>query len=75
MDLLRYLRPYGGALAIATVGLIAGSALGLVFPWIMQNLVDAVLTQGNRGELNRITLLLLLTFFIRSIFYFFQNLF
>ncbi len=71
--LLRYLRPYGGALAIATLGLIAGSALGLVFPWIMQNLVDAVLTQGNRGELNRITLLLLLTFFIRSIFYFFQN--
>jgi len=71
--LLRYLRPYGGALVVATVGLVAGSALGLVFPWIMQTLVDAVLTQGNLAELNRITLLLLLTFFIRSIFYFFQN--
>ena len=71
--LLAYLRPYGGPLTIATVGLVAGSALGLVFPWIMQNLVDAVLTQGNREELNRITLLLLATFFIRSIFYFFQN--
>ncbi len=71
--LLAYLRPYRGWLGVATVGLVLGAALGLVFPWIMQNLVDAVLTQGNRGELNRITVLLIATFFIRSIFYFLQN--
>ncbi|MCC7361975.1 MAG: ABC transporter ATP-binding protein [Anaerolineales bacterium] len=71
--LLAYLRPYGRPLAVAGVGLVAGSALGLVFPWIMQNLVDAVLARGNRAELDRITLLLVATFFARAIFYFFQN--
>src|SRR5258705_7687128 len=71
--LLRYLRPYQWQMVVATVGLLGGAALGLVFPWIMQNLVDAVLSQHNPAELNRITLILIASFLIRSLFYFVQN--
>jgi ATP-binding cassette, subfamily B, bacterial MsbA len=41
----------------------------------MQNLVDTVLAQGNRQTLNQITLVLILTFLVRSIFYYFQGYF
>ena len=71
--LLRYLRPYTRHMVIATVGLAGGAALGLVFPWIMQNLVDAVLAKGDLAQLNRITLLLIVTFVVRSAFYYVQN--
>ncbi len=60
-------------MAIAVVALVFGAALGLVFPWIMQNLVDAVLGQRDRAELNRITLILMGTFLIRAVFYYFQG--
>ena len=66
--LLRYVLPYRRYMIIATVGLIGGAALGLVFPWIMQNLVDAVLAQHNLAELNRITLVLIGTFLVRGVF-------
>ncbi len=71
--LFGYLNPYRGQMVIAIIGLTGGSALGLVFPFIMQNLVDAVLTAGRVAELDRITLLLILTFLIRSVFYYFQG--
>jgi ATP-binding cassette, subfamily B, bacterial MsbA len=71
--LFGYLRPYRGRMLFAILTLIIGAALGLVFPWIMQNLVDAVLAKGDMAELNRITLLLLVVFLARSIFYYFQG--
>ena len=71
--LLGYLRPYRGRMVIAIISLVFGAILGLVFPWIMQNLVDAVLSKGNLAELNRITLILIFTFLLRSIFYYFQG--
>ncbi|MGH2523178.1 MAG: ABC transporter transmembrane domain-containing protein, partial [Anaerolineales bacterium] len=71
--LFRYLRPYHSHMALAVSALIAGAALGLVFPWIMQNLVDAVLGQHNLAELNRITLILIATFLVRSVFYYLQG--
>ena len=58
---------------MAVFSLVLGAALGLVFPWIMQNLVDAVLAEGNLIELDRITLILIATFLLRSIFYYFQG--
>ena len=70
--LLTYLRPHKARMGIAIIALTFGSLLGLVFPWILQTLVDAVLSQGNLQELNRITLLLIFVFFSRSIFYYFQ---
>jgi len=73
LRLFRYLRPYWGAMSIAFIALIVGSALGLVFPWIMQTLVDAVLGRRDFAELNRITGFLIATFLIRSVFYYFQG--
>ncbi len=70
--LLTYLAPYHGAMAIAILSLLFGSALGLVFPWIMQNLVNTVFQQSSHAELNRITLILIATFLLRSFFYYFQ---
>jgi subfamily B ATP-binding cassette protein MsbA len=71
--LLSYLRPYRGYMVIAVIALLGGAVVGLVFPWIMQNLVDTVLAQGNLGELNRITVILIAVFVLRSAFYYVQN--
>ncbi len=71
--LFKYLQPYQGRMVIVVVALIFGAGLGLVFPWIMQNLVDAVLAKHDTAELNRITLVLIATFLIRSVFYYFQG--
>ncbi len=71
--LFTYLHPYRGRMVFAIISLVFGSALGLLFPWIMQNLVDTVFSKGNRAELNRITLLLLGAFLLRSIFYYLQG--
>jgi subfamily B ATP-binding cassette protein MsbA len=71
--LFRYLQPYKGRMAVAVLALVFGAALGLVFPWIMQNLVDAVLAQRDTAELNRITLILIATFLLRSVCYYFQG--
>jgi ATP-binding cassette, subfamily B, bacterial MsbA len=68
-----YLRPYRGYMFIAVVSLTFGAATGLVFPWIIQSLVDTVLAKGDLAELNHIALLLIGTFFVRSIFYYFQG--
>lgn len=70
--LLRYLRPHRLKMSVAVASLLIGSILGLVFPWVMQNLVNSVFNQKNLAELNRITLILLSTFLLRSIFYYFQ---
>lgn len=70
--LLSYLSPYRGAMGIAITSLLFGAALGLVFPWIVQNLVNSVFAKSDQNQLNRITLLLIGTFLLRSIFYYFQ---
>jgi subfamily B ATP-binding cassette protein MsbA len=70
--LLSYLSPYRRAMGIAIITLLFGSLLGLVFPWIMQDLINSVFAQGDQAELNRITILLIGTFLVRSIFYYFQ---
>jgi len=59
-------------MGIAIISLLFGAALGLVFPWIMQDLVNLVFAEGDQSELNRITLVLIGTFLLRSIFYYFQ---
>ncbi|MEK9162937.1 MAG: ABC transporter transmembrane domain-containing protein, partial [Chloroflexota bacterium] len=71
--LFAYLAPYRGYMFIAVIALVVGAGLGLVFPWIMQSLVDSVLTQGDSDQLNRITAFLIATFLIRSVFYYFQG--
>jgi subfamily B ATP-binding cassette protein MsbA len=57
--LLPLVRPYRGALAVATGALILGAALNLALPLVMGRLVDAAFAPGARGLLDRIALGLL----------------
>ncbi|MCS6911502.1 MAG: ABC transporter transmembrane domain-containing protein, partial [Anaerolineales bacterium] len=74
LRLLRYLRPYVPQMTIALIALVISSALSLVFPWIMQNLVDAVFGRNDPAELNRITLILLAAFLANAVFRFIEGL-
>ena len=71
--LLGYLKPYGGAMTIATVSVLFGSLLGLAFPWFLQDLINTVFESGSYTELTRITILLIFTFLARSVFYYIQG--
>jgi len=73
LRLFRYLRPYLPQMTIALIALVISSALSLVFPWIMQNLVDAVFGRNDAAELNRITLILLATFLANAGFRFIEG--
>lgn len=64
--LLSYLRPHRGRLVVALLAMVASSALSLIFPLVIQNVVDSVLQLGNVAELDRFTLILLLAFLVRS---------
>jgi ATP-binding cassette, subfamily B, bacterial MsbA len=64
--LIGYLRPYWGYMVIALLATAGSAALSLVFPWVIQNVIDSVLTQQNLELLNQITLGLLAVFLLRS---------
>ncbi len=65
--MLGYLRPYTGRMAIAFVALVLSAGLSLVFPAMIRDVIDSVLEQADMGLLNRITLLLLGVFVVRSL--------
>jgi subfamily B ATP-binding cassette protein MsbA len=65
--LLRYLWPYRGRMVIAIIALTLSSVLSLVFPAVIQSVVDSVLTQQNLQLLDQITIGLLVVFLFRSI--------
>ncbi len=65
--LLSYLKPYVGRMAIAFFALILSSALSLVFPLVIQQVVDSVLVAGDMRLLDQITVLLIAVFFVRSL--------
>jgi subfamily B ATP-binding cassette protein MsbA len=71
--LLAYLRPYWPVMTIAVVALLFASGLNLLFPWVMQNLVDSVFGGGSGDQLNQITLLLLGAFLLGAVFRFVQG--
>ncbi|HEX8245015.1 MAG TPA: ABC transporter transmembrane domain-containing protein, partial [Longimicrobium sp.] len=56
--LLPRLRPHGGALALATVMLVASTALGLAFPYVVGRIFDGAFLRANPGALNTIALTL-----------------
>ena len=70
--LFAYLSPYRRRMLIAIVALLFSSALNLVFPWIIQNVIDSVLVQADLAALNQITILLIGTFIIRAVFSYLQ---
>jgi ATP-binding cassette, subfamily B, bacterial MsbA len=71
--LLAYLSPYKFRLSLAIIGLIFSSALSLVFPAVIQSVVDSVFTDADITLLDNITLALLLVFLVRSLATFLQN--
>jgi subfamily B ATP-binding cassette protein MsbA len=71
--LFGYVRPYWPVMALAAVALLLTSGIGLLFPWVMQNLVDAVFAKMDGSELNRITLLLVGAFLFNAVFRFVQG--
>ncbi len=71
--LLAYLRPYSLRLLVALLGLLGSTALSLVFPAVIRDVVDSVFENADRGLLDSITLLLLVVFLFRSLASFVQN--
>ena len=71
--LIAYLGAYKLRLLIALLGVIASSALSLVFPAVIRDVVDSVFAEADLPLLDSITLLLLLVFLLRSLASFVQN--
>jgi subfamily B ATP-binding cassette protein MsbA len=65
--LIGYLGPYKARMAVAVLALVGSAALSLVFPLVIGQVVDSVLTQRNLDLLNQITLGLLVVFVFRSL--------
>lgn len=65
--LLGYLRPYRARMAVAVVALILGSALSLVLPVVIRNLIDSVFVEQDQQLLTRITIGLILVFLVRAV--------
>ncbi|MBC7870292.1 MAG: ATP-binding cassette domain-containing protein, partial [Chitinophagaceae bacterium] len=66
-QMIAYLRPYLGKLLWALGATLVGAILSLVFPAVIQQVVDSVLDQRNYRLLDQITLFLIVVFMIRSI--------
>ncbi|MBI4770020.1 MAG: ATP-binding cassette domain-containing protein [Chloroflexi bacterium] len=71
--LLAYLRPHRGRMVLALLALLVGTGLGLVFPLVIQLLVDTVIKSADRGLLNRLAGGLVLLFLVRAVFYYIQG--
>lgn len=70
-QLLTFIRPYRKHFALALVGVLVSSGLGLVFPRIMGSLVDSALVpavDSNASRLDSIALLLLGVFLAQGAF-------
>ncbi len=65
--LFAYLKPYRARMGIAIIALILSSLLSLVFPAIIQSVVDSVLVNRDVRLLDQITLGLLVVFGLRAL--------
>jgi subfamily B ATP-binding cassette protein MsbA len=68
--MLAYARPYWRRLALAAINLVFVSLLGLVMPLAVRSLVDLVVVSQDMAQLNRIALILVVIFVLRSAFSF-----
>ena len=71
--LLSYLTAHKLRIALASIGLGFASALSLVFPAVIQRVIDSVFTDADIALLDGITLALLAVFVFRSLASFVQN--
>ncbi|MBE2269072.1 MAG: ATP-binding cassette domain-containing protein [Anaerolinea sp.] len=65
--LIGYVRPYTGYMVIAFVALVLSSLLSLVFPAMIQRVVDSVLIANDIALLDQITIILLGVFLLRAL--------
>lgn len=65
--LFSHLRPHWVRMVIALIALAVSSALGLVFPLIIQQVLDTVLTLEDTRQLNNLTLLLIGIFALQAV--------
>jgi ATP-binding cassette, subfamily B, bacterial MsbA len=70
--LVPWLRPYRGALAVASVCLVGSAAVGLAFPAIVKTLLDAAFQQHDGTMLDRIALVLIGLFALQGLLNFAQ---
>jgi ATP-binding cassette, subfamily B, bacterial MsbA len=70
--LLPRLRPYRGRLIIAAVCLVVAAAVGLAFPQVVRELLDAAFEHHDRGLLNRIAIALIALFALQGVMNFVQ---
>ena len=62
-----FLRPFAGRLLVALVCLLVAAAAGLVFPWVVRELLDAAFRDGSRTRLDRMALGLLAVFAVQGV--------
>jgi subfamily B ATP-binding cassette protein MsbA len=71
--LFRYLRPHLGLFSIAIVGLLVGSAAGLLFPLLIAGITGQVVAGGDPAGLDRLILLLVGLFCVNAVASFVQT--
>ncbi len=65
--------PYRGRLFWAAVLILLGSAIGLAFPLVVRELLDAAFLADDRGLLNRVAVFLMVLFFFQAVVNFAQS--
>src|SRR5688500_4802862 len=65
--ILPRVRPYAGRLALAGVCLLVAAGVGLAFPQVVRFLLDAAFRDRDRGQLDRIALMLLGLFALQGV--------
>ena len=71
--LLMYIRPYIGRLALAIFCIIMAAGANLYLPWIIKDMIDKVLSGGDMGMLNFISISIVVVFAFRGFFYYWQS--
>ena len=67
------LRPYRTLLAWAMVLILVGSAIGLAFPLVIRELLDAAFLAGDQTLLNQVALFLVVLFLVQAVVNFGQS--
>src|SRR5258708_29682018 len=70
-----YLKPYWKQMALALVGLVVSTGLGLVFPLVIVRLLDTATQSKTFGALNNLALTLIGLFVFQAAFGFVQSYF
>jgi ATP-binding cassette, subfamily B, bacterial MsbA len=67
------LRPHGRALLLAGILILGGTAIGLAFPLVIREILDAAFLAANRALLNQVALFLLALFVVQAVVNFGQS--